>query len=56
LRFCAQRLNPFRVLPVKMTLVIPGLPRLNPRLKLANTFGVTLEQSILRCDWILASV
>jgi hypothetical protein len=25
-----------------MTFVIPGLPKLNPGLKLANTFGVTV--------------
>ena len=31
--------NPFRVTPV-ITWLVPGLPKLNPGLELANTFGV----------------
>ena len=31
--------NPFRV-PPAITYLIPGLPKLNPGLELANTFGV----------------
>ena len=31
--------NPFRVTPA-ITYLIPGLPKLNPGLELANTFGV----------------
>ena len=36
--------------PLAITHLIPGLPKLNPGLKLANTFGVTLEQATLRCE------
>ena len=43
--------NPFRVARShQMTFVIPGLPKLNPGLKLANTFGVNLLGSGEQCD------
>jgi len=36
--------NPFRVARFpQLTFVIPGLPKLNPGLKFANTFGVNLR-------------
>jgi hypothetical protein len=42
------------VIPTKKTFVVPGLPKLNPGLKLANTFGV--EESLahfLELGWSL---
>ena len=42
LRAAGATLSGLRV-PTKMEFVIPGLPKLNPGLKLANTFGVTLR-------------
>jgi hypothetical protein len=48
---CARRAPPFQgcAFP-SMTFGIPGLPKLNPGLKLANTFGVTLLGSGEQCD------
>jgi len=37
----ANAANPFRV-PSVITHLIPGLPKLNPGLELANTFGVKI--------------
>jgi len=39
----ANGANPFRV-PSAITHLIPGLPKLNPGLELANTFGVKILQ------------
>ena len=36
--------NPFRVAPaITYLILIPGLPKLNPGLELANTFGVIVK-------------
>jgi hypothetical protein len=39
--------NPFRV-PSVTTHLIPGLPKLNPGLELANTFGVNINSELTK--------
>src|SRR5258705_8683935 len=50
LEFARGGRHPFRVARShRMTFVSPGLPKLNPGPKLANTFGVTLLGSGEQC-------
>jgi hypothetical protein len=46
-RFSDLRHNPFRVASFYLELVIPGLPKCNPGLKLANAFSVIRSSIIM---------